>query len=67
MILEGELGSSIRSSVSVNIRRLEYDTELAIAQAKKANMPELDYYVHEVKTAEYRGILKKRQQQKVKE
>lgn len=36
--------------------RVPYDIELAIQQAADAQMPELELYANELRTARYRGL-----------
>lgn len=53
-VLEGnEVGA--QASLSVTIARIPYDIERAIADADAMDMPELDAYAKELRTAVYRG------------
>jgi protein phosphatase len=54
-ILEGRLNSTDLASVSIQLVRVPYDIELAIKQATDEGMPDLDAYVLELRTAQYRG------------
>jgi protein phosphatase len=54
-IIEGIYDQQEYSSFSINFVRVPYDVELAIHQAKEANMPGLDPYIIELRTACYRG------------
>jgi len=53
-VLEGELGDT-RGPVSATIVRVPYDIERAIADAVAVDMPELEAYAEELRTAVYRG------------
>jgi putative phosphoesterase len=55
-ILEGLPGSEENAPFSVQFVRVPYDIERAVAQAEKAGVPSLDYYVRELRTAIYRGL-----------
>lgn len=55
-IIEGNLDSEEIGSFSINLVRLPYDIEKAIAAAEKSNMPDLNEYINELKTAKYRGL-----------
>jgi protein phosphatase len=55
-VMEGDYGSPEKSDFAIDIVRLPYDIELAIAQAKEEGMPELVPYANELRTAVYRGI-----------
>lgn len=57
-IVEGILDHQESSSFSINFIRVPYDVELAIHQAREANMPGLDPYIIELRTACYRGAQK---------
>ena len=54
-ILEGVYDSPTPSPFSVQIIRVPYDIEAAIQQATAEEMPELDLYANELRTARYRG------------
>lgn len=58
-IMEGEYESNEPSSFSVQLVRVPYDIELAVAQARAENMPALEEYIVELRTAVYRGRQKK--------
>ena len=51
VILEG--GEDKNSSFAVQFIRVRYDIEKTIAMAKEANVPDLDGYISELKTAKY--------------
>lgn len=54
-ILEGVYDSPTPSPFAVQIIRVPYDIEAAIQQAADEEMPELDLYANELRTARYRG------------
>jgi protein phosphatase len=54
-ILEGEYNSLEPSSFGIQMVRVPYDIELAIKQAFEEDMPSLEAYILELRTAEYRG------------
>lgn len=54
-IIEGSYGSHEQSSFSINFVRVPYDIELAISQAQEIDMPCLEPYAVELRTARYRG------------
>lgn len=54
-IVEGLYGQQDHSSFSINFVRVPYDIELAISQARDADMPGLEAYAMELRTARYRG------------
>lgn len=56
VILEGHYDSHTPSPFSVQLLRVPYDIELAIQQAADEQMPELDLYANELRTARYRGL-----------
>jgi protein phosphatase len=56
VILEGNYGDESPGLFSIGVIRLPYDIELAIQQAKDEDMPELEAYENELRTARYRGI-----------
>lgn len=56
VVLEGHYGSQDHSSFSVNFIRVPYDIALSIEQATSSEMPELQAYIHELRTAQYRGL-----------
>lgn len=55
-ILEGEYGSLVTKSFSIQLVRVPYNIERAIEQAKNAKLPDLDDYIKELTTARYRGL-----------
>lgn len=57
-IIEGNYEQQESGSFSINFIRVPYDIELAIHQARQANMPCLDPYIVELRTACYRGSQK---------
>ena len=54
-ILEGVDGGDAAHCLSIHLVRVPYDIELAIRQAQDENMPSLEPYAHELRTAQYRG------------
>jgi protein phosphatase len=54
-ILEGSYCNRSLGAFSVQLVRVPYDIELAIQQAKEVNMPLLEQYANELRTAVYRG------------
>lgn len=56
-ILEGTYGSECADTFSVRLIRVPYDIELAIKQAADENMPSLEPYANELRTATYRGAV----------
>jgi protein phosphatase len=54
-ILEGRYASDSADSFSVQLVRVSYDIEAAIRQAEDEQMPELQAYADELRTARYRG------------
>jgi predicted phosphodiesterase len=54
-IMEGDYGSEALSPFSVAIVRVPYDIEKAVAEALASDMPFIEEYVNELRTAEYRG------------
>jgi protein phosphatase len=57
-ILEGVYGSADPAPLALQIVRLPYDVELAIAQAEELDMPDLAAYRDELRTGRYRGLPK---------
>lgn len=55
-ILEGHYDSQTPGAFSVQLIRVPYDIELAIQQAADEQMPELELYANELRTARYRGL-----------
>jgi protein phosphatase len=58
-VLEGIYNSKQPGSFSLQFVRVPYDIELSIQQAKEEDMPYLEEYITELKTAVYRGSVKK--------
>ena len=56
-ILEGTYGSECADTFSVHLIRVPYDIELAIKQAADEDMPSLEPYANELRTAKYRGAV----------
>jgi protein phosphatase len=56
VILEGNYRDKKSGPFSLVIVRLPYDIELAVKQAKDEDMPELEPYADELRTAIFRGI-----------
>jgi protein phosphatase len=54
-VLEGAYGGEAEDGLSIHLIRVPYDIELAIRQARDENMPSLEPYAHELRTAQYRG------------
>jgi protein phosphatase len=54
-VLEGAYGAEAADPLAIHLVRVPYDIELAIRQARDENMPSLEPYAHELRTAEYRG------------
>ena len=55
-LLEGDYDSQIDAPFSIYFVRIPYDIELSIQQAKDENMPDLEPYANELRTARYRGL-----------
>jgi protein phosphatase len=55
VIMEGEYGKKEEDTFSIHAIRVKYDIELAIKQAAEEEMPELEQYADELRTARYRG------------
>lgn len=55
VILEGHLHSEKKESYSITVIRVPYDNEMAVQLAKQKQMPDLEPYIKEVRTARYRG------------
>ncbi len=60
-ILKGNLNSPLLGPLAVEIVRLPYDIELAIAQARVVNMPKLAAYEFELRTANHRSQMARKQ------
>lgn len=54
-IIEGKYGNKENSALSITLVRVPYDIEKAVNIAAQSNMPDLQAYVRELRTAEYRG------------
>jgi protein phosphatase len=54
-IVEGRYNSHQADTFAVHVIRVLYDIERAIQQAAEEQMPELELYAHELRTAQYRG------------
>jgi protein phosphatase len=54
-ILEGRYASPQADTFAVHVIRVPYDIERAIQQAAAEDMPELDAYAKELRTAQHRG------------
>lgn len=52
-IVEGEYGSRETGSFSVSFQKVKYDVEETVKQAEEAQMPELETYIEEIRTAKY--------------
>jgi protein phosphatase len=59
VILEGDLDSKQSAPFSIGMVRVPYDIELAIQQAIDEQMPDIEAYAIELRTATYRGLIKK--------
>ena len=53
VIMEGELNDKIRSNFSIQFQRVSYNIELSIEHARKTNLPKMESYIRELKTAVY--------------
>ncbi|MBV9791217.1 MAG: metallophosphoesterase family protein [Chloroflexi bacterium] len=56
-ILEGQYGSRQESAFSIQHVRVPYDIERAIHDAQAMQMPDLQPYINELRTARYRGAV----------
>jgi protein phosphatase len=54
-ILDGSLDDSVAGCLAINMVRVPYDIERAIREAEDEDMPELQPYAKELRTARYRG------------
>lgn len=54
-ILEGQYDCKEPSAISIQLIRVPYDIELSIKQAIDEDMPSLEAYILELRTARYRG------------
>lgn len=55
-VIEGEYNSREHGDFSIQIIRIPYDIEKAVKEALNSDMPEIDLYIDELRTAVYRGI-----------
>ncbi|MNO23516.1 phosphodiesterase [compost metagenome] len=55
VIMEGEYGSREPAPLNIQFVRVPYDIERAVQQAVDSQMPQLEPYIRELRTAEYRG------------
>jgi putative phosphoesterase len=60
-IIEGNMGDKKLSPFTISIVRVPYDINLAVEQAELAEMPDINQYIKELKTAVYRGRKRKAQ------
>jgi predicted phosphodiesterase len=54
-IIEGKLNEKEKASFAITLVRVPYNIELAIEQAELSDMPSIEAYVKELRTAVYRG------------
>jgi protein phosphatase len=62
VILEGNYGDMARGHFTFQVVRLLYDAELSIRHAQEEDMPDLEPYEVELRTAIYRGLPKLKDQ-----
>jgi predicted phosphodiesterase len=55
-VLDGIEASAVLAPWSIRIVRLPYDIESEITAATRLDMPDLDHYANELRTAKYRGL-----------
>ncbi|KWX84187.1 serine/threonine protein phosphatase [Paenibacillus riograndensis] len=55
VIVEGNYGSGDPAPLNIQFVRVPYDIERAVQQAVDSQMPHLEPYIQELRTAEYRG------------
>lgn len=55
LIMEGDYGACTAAPLNLQFARVPYDIELAVQQAQESGMPDLEPYIRELRTAEYRG------------
>ncbi|QQZ59438.1 metallophosphoesterase family protein [Paenibacillus sonchi] len=55
VIMEGNYGSGDPAPLNIQFVRVPYDIERAVQQAVDSQMPHLEPYIKELRTAEYRG------------
>lgn len=53
VILEGDYNSDVPEGFSIQFCRVPYDVELAVRQAKAENVPQLEAFISELRTAIY--------------
>ena len=57
-IIEGMYGDKQLGSISTSLVRVPYNIEKAVREAQGENMPEVNEFVNELRTARYRGLNK---------
>ncbi|MCK6579040.1 MAG: metallophosphatase family protein [Anaerolineae bacterium] len=62
-ILSGHYGSQTPGSHTIDFVRLSYDIDAELAEGARIGLPELNYYAIELRTAEYRGAIKRRERE----
>ncbi|MEK8213188.1 MULTISPECIES: metallophosphoesterase family protein [unclassified Paenibacillus] len=55
LIMEGRYQDRAMTQLNLQFVRVPYDIELAVQQAQESHMPDLEPYIKELRTAEYRG------------
>jgi protein phosphatase len=55
VVMEGNYGSPVEDTFSLEIVRLPYDIETEISLARRSGMPDIEAYEIELRTAQYRG------------
>ncbi|MBW4083057.1 metallophosphoesterase [Paenibacillus sp. S150] len=55
VIMEGEYGGEAPAPLNIQFARVPYDIEQAVQQAADSQMPQLEPYIRELRTADYRG------------
>lgn len=53
VILEGQYGEKVPSNFGINFRRVKYNIEKVIEDAKEKQLPNLDIFIKEIKSAKY--------------
>ncbi|WP_019911590.1 metallophosphoesterase family protein [Paenibacillus sp. HW567] len=56
VLLEGNYGNRSLGRLNIQFVRVPYNIELAVQQAVESEMPDLELYIRELRTAKYRGI-----------
>ncbi|MGF7050543.1 putative phosphoesterase [Paenibacillus sp. DS2015] len=56
VVIEGEMDSATLAPLNIQFIRVPYDIELAIQQAVATDMPSIEAYIKELRTAVYRGL-----------